>query len=184
MTTYIALLRGINVGGNNKVPMKDLSAVFQSVGCVEVRTYIQSGNVVFACARVESELRVELETRIRERFGFAVPVVLRSAEELRPVPGANPFPEAESGVMFLADPPTPEGVAKLDPNRSPGDSFVVHGREVYLHLPNGFANTKFTNAYLDSKLSTVSTGRNLRTVAKLIEMAHEIDTIEKVHPCP
>ncbi len=169
-TRYAALLRGINVGGKNKMPMKDLALVFESVGCSDVRTYIQSGNVVFTSGRFESELRIELETAIRHRFGFAVPVVLRTRDELQGVLPANPFPEEESHVMFLAELPSPERIATLDPNRSPGDAYTVIFREIYLHVPKGVADTKLTNAYFDSKLATVSTARNCRTVAKILEL--------------
>jgi uncharacterized protein (DUF1697 family) len=165
---YAALLRGINVGGRNKVPMKDLASVFESSGCSCVRTYIQSGNVVFDSDRPEADLRADLEARIKERFGFAVPVVFRTIAELHAVLAANPYRDSETHFMFLADFPTPQAVAALDPNRSPGDSFVVRGRDIYLRLPNGVADSKLTNAYFDSKLSTVSTLRNERTVGALL----------------
>jgi uncharacterized protein (DUF1697 family) len=175
-TTYVGLLRGINVGGKNKLPMKDLAAMFVTAGCADVRTFIQSGNVIFrADATLSRRVPDLVASQIAERFGYRTPVVLRSADQLREVIGANPFLEAGAHedslhVMFLADLPKAAAVAALDPERSPGDTFVVRGRDVYLRLPNGNAKSKLTNAYFDSKLVTVSTVRNWRTTTKLLEL--------------
>ncbi|HEY2157319.1 MAG TPA: DUF1697 domain-containing protein [Isosphaeraceae bacterium] len=172
--THLALLRGINVGGKNKLPMKDLAALFVTAGCKDVRTYIQSGNVVFqAPAKVAARLSVLIAEGITGQFGYKAPVVLRTVEQLRDVVAHNPFLEAGVAedklyVLFLADEPSPERVAALDPNRSPPDAFIVRGREIFLHLPGGVADSKLTNAYFDSKLATVCTGRNWRTVTTLL----------------
>lgn len=175
--TYVALLRGINVGGKNKLPMADLVAIFAAAGCRDVRTYIQSGNVVFvANATTAKRVSAVVSNRIADDFELNVPVVTRSAAELSKAARSNPF--LKQGVdpvylhvAFLAETPARSDVTKLDPNRSPGDTFDVRGREVYLHLPNGVARTKLTTAYFDSALGTVSTVRNWRTVLKLLEMA-------------
>jgi uncharacterized protein (DUF1697 family) len=174
--TQIALLRGVNVGGKNKLPMRDLAAMFEEAGCADVRTFIQSGNVVFeAGPGVSKKLAALIEKKIEERFGYQTPVILRTAEDLRAAIANNPFHEPAADedalhVMFLADTPVAAKIAALDPNRSPGDRFAVLRREVYLHLPNGAARTKLSNAWFDSKLATVSTMRNWRTVQKLLEM--------------
>jgi len=176
--TYAALLRGINVGGKHIVPMKDLAEIFATAECKDVRTYIQSGNVVFTCTNnVAAGLCRSLEKKIEARYGFPAPVVLRSHEELAQVSRSNPFLKAGKAeqtlyVSFLANEPAAEAVAKLDPQRSPGDEFRVIGREIYLHFPNGAGRSKLTNAYFDSRLSTTSTSRNWATVLKLLEMTH------------
>ena len=172
----VALLRAINVGGKHSVPMKALAALFAKCGCSEVATYIQSGNVVFCAAETAKLDEAALASRIEKKFGFPVPVILRTADELEAVVRRNPFPQADPDkermhVSFLASEPTAAQVASLDPNRSPGDTFKVVGREIYLLLPNGAGNSKLTNAYFDSKLKTTSTARNWRTVLKLLEMA-------------
>lgn len=175
-TAYLALLRGINVGGKNKLPMADLREIFAAAGCRDVRTYIQSGNVLFnADADAVAALPALIAARIAAHSGYRVPVVLRSAGELGDAIRNNPFPAAEAApqtlhVLFLADRPDTVRVAALDPDRSPPDTFAVNGREVYLHLPNGAAETKLTNAYFDTTLGTTSTGRNWRTVTTLYEM--------------
>lgn len=174
--THLALLRGINVGGNNKLPMKDLIEIFIEAGCSDVRTYIQSGNVILgASADLASRLPGLITAGIANRFGHRIPVVLRTAAQLGDVLGHNPFLDAgaadeELHVVFLADVPAPHRVEALDPDRSPPDTFVVRGQEIYLRLPNGAADTKLTNQYFDSKLATISTGRNWRTVTKLFEL--------------
>ncbi len=177
---YLALLRGINLGGKNMVPMRELSKLCEEAGCTNVRTYIQSGNVLFtATPEVARELPAGLATRILARFSLHVPVVIRTAAELRAVHRENPFlaqgADAQTlHVMFLADRPEPGRVAALDPDRSSPDAFIVSGREIYLWLPNGVARSKLTNAYFDAKLDTTSTSRNWRTVTKLLEMLDEV----------
>jgi len=174
--TYLALLRGVNVGGRNKLPMKDLIEMFVEAGCDNVQTYIQSGNVIFRAApTVTARLPGLITTQIAKRFGYRTPVVLRTAEQLGDVIVNNPFLQAGAAeetlhVLFLEDRPSPRLVNDLDPHRSPSDAFIVRGQEVYLQLPHGVARTKLTNDYFDSKLTTTSTGRNWRTVTKLLEL--------------
>jgi uncharacterized protein (DUF1697 family) len=174
---YVALLRGINVGGKNKLPMKDLAAMFADAGCKEVRTYIQSGNVVFSApAAVAAKTPGRVGAQIAKQFGYRVPVILRSGEELARLAEGNPFFTAKADptkllVMFLEDEPSARSVAALDPKRSPPDEFMVRGREIYLRCPNGFGQTKLGNDYFDRVLETISTGRNWRTVLQLLEMA-------------
>ncbi len=156
--------------------MAELVTIFSAAGCQDVRTYIQSGNVVFVASPKTAERIPGLVTdKIAARFGLRVPVVLRSSDELQGVAAGNPFLKSGADpeslhVAFLAQAPDRRHVAALDPERSPGDSFHVKGREIYLHLPNGVARTKLTNAYLDAKLATTSTLRNWRTVLKLLAM--------------
>jgi uncharacterized protein (DUF1697 family) len=179
--THVALLRGVNVGGKNILPMKDLAAMCSAAGCTNVRTYIQSGNVVFKAGRaLARRIPAVISGAISDRFGFRVPVVVRTADEIREAAQCNPFLKtgkdvARMSLMFLADVPTVAQVARLDPNRSLPDVFEVRGREIYLHCPTGFARTKLTNAYFDSALATTSTVRNWRTVLTLVEMTSTPD---------
>lgn len=174
---HVALLRGINVGGRNKLPMAELAALFEAQGCAGVRTYIQSGNVVFSAPEaLVGSLGAAISARIDDAYAMVVPVVLRSAAELETVVEANPFlargaDPAMLHVAFLSEEPDPARVARLDPRRSPPDAFEVVGAHVYLHLPGGMGRTKLTNAWLDRGLGLVSTARNWRTVVQLATMA-------------
>lgn len=174
---HVALLRGVNVGGRNRLPMKDLAAMFAALECRDVATYIQSGNVVFrAPAATVRDLPVQLTRRLAKQLGIDVPVVLRSARELDGVVRGNPFlakrtDEKALHVVFLAERPAPARVAALDPGRSPPDAFLVRGAEVFLSCPHGMARTKLTNDWFDRTLGTISTVRNWRTVLHLREMA-------------
>ncbi len=176
MSSHLALLRAINVGGKT-LPMKALAELFAAAGCRNVRTYIQSGNVLFdANAALAAKVPGAVADAIRKRFGFEAPVVVRSLSEMEQVVKANPFKapgDTSHHVMFLADEPDAKSAGALDPKRSPGDSFRVVGREVYLHLPNGAGRSKLTVGWFDSKLRTVSTARNWRTVCTLLEMMRD-----------
>lgn len=156
--------------------MAGLARLFVESGCSDVRTWIQSGNVVFTASRpVAASLPDAIPALVARRFGARSPLILRSAVDLGGVVAGNPFlaggaHAAELHVAFLADTPGRRLVAALDPGRSPGDAFAVRGREVFLHLPGGVGRTRLTNAYIDATLATVSTLRNWRTVLKLLEM--------------
>lgn len=173
----VALLRGINVGGKNKLPMADLTRIFDAVGCAAVRTYIQSGNVVFEAPEEGlADLAGAISARISADFGLAVPVVMRTADDLAVVASTNPFLQASVDIEalhvgFLSGSPSGDRLSSLDPGRSHPDAFAVLGREIFLNCPDGLARTKLTNDYFDRKLGVVSTLRNWRTVLKLLEMA-------------
>jgi uncharacterized protein (DUF1697 family) len=176
MDRYVALLRGVNVGGKNKIAMKSLAALFSDAKCRHVETYIQSGNVVFSAdAATARKANAAICSAIQQQFGFQTHIILRNQHEIERIESANPYcnkelPPEKLHVVFLADTPTAEKVALLDPNRSLPDEFTVSGSEIFLYMPNGMGKTKLTNAYFDSKLKTVSTARNWRTLQKLLEL--------------
>jgi len=182
---YVALLRGVNMGGHNKLPMKDLAEIFTRAGCDGVKTYIQSGNVVFTAPEgLCPGLPAKVAKEINKRFGHSPAMTLRTLQQMLDIVRHNPYvqpgmDEKRIAVLFLADTPTPAQIDSLDPDRSPGDDFTVRGSEIYLHVAkNGFAGTKLTNAYFDSKLKTMSTGRNWRTTCTLLSM---IEALEHAH---
>ncbi len=173
---YVALLRGVNVGGARPLPMEALRALFADAGATNVETLIQSGNVVFAATEASApQIVAEVGARMSREFGFAASMVLRDATAWKTLLDGNPFlgdgadPDTLH-ALCLSETPSPEALARLDPSRSPGDEFQVRGRDVYLRLPSGVARTKLTNAWFDAKLSVTSTLRNWRTVMKLGEL--------------
>ncbi len=176
---YVALLRGINVGGKNKLPMKELAEIFAKSGCADVKTYIQSGNVVFSAPKSLCEgLCAKITEQIGKQFGHHPPIVLRSQKEMMEVVRTNPYLQPGVDlkslcVMFLGKKPTAEELAKLDPDRSPGDEYTVRGQDICMRVRH-MAETKLTNAYFDSKLNTISTARNWRTTVTLLEMMEAI----------
>ena len=173
MTIYIALLRGINVGGSRKVPMAQLREAFVGAGATDVVTYIQSGNVALRHpARSVDELRVELEGAIEASFGFEVPVVLRTKAQLAAVVEHNPYPTDEPtqlSVVFFNEGPAPGAFDHVDAAAAAPEEFLVRGNEVYLHLPNGMGRAKLPP--LMGKALAAGTARNWRTVRKLVDLA-------------
>ena len=170
MPTTVALLRAVNVGGR-KLPMADLRALVESLGFSDVRTYIQSGNVVFTSPRApKAEL---LEAAIEERFGLAVDVILRSSAQLERALAQDPFPDADRArvhVGFMASKPGAAVVAGIDTDSFAPEAFAVVGTELYLHLPNGMGRTKLPD-YVLRRLKVPTTLRNWRTVTQLAELA-------------
>ena len=176
MQTFVALLRGINVGGKTRIPMAELRSSFGALGLEDVVTYVQSGNVVF---RTPSGDAVDVADRIEERiasdFGFHVAVLLRSPSELETIAAENPFLSKKADpsqlhVMFLEREPAADAAAQLDPARSPPDEFALQGREIYLRLPNGAGRSKLTVDYFEKRLGVRATARNWRTLTKLVEL--------------
>jgi uncharacterized protein (DUF1697 family) len=175
MPTHVALLRGINLGGHNKVAMADLRQLVASLGHTDVATYIQSGNVVFGHAsRSAAALATQLEQRIAKATGFAVPVVLRTAAEMARVIAANPFPRVDPDylhVMFVGTALADDALGALDVNKFAPEKLSAAAREVYLHLPGGMGKSKLAGAVMRAKAMTAATARNWRTVLTLDEMA-------------
>jgi uncharacterized protein (DUF1697 family) len=177
MTTYVALLRGINVGGRTKVGMDDLRRLFVALGHADVKSYVQSGNVLFSSPVEESSrLADDIQRRIARDLGVTVTVLLRTRDDLAYVVANNPFLSRETDlaklhVTFLADAPDHERVARLDTPSGGPDEFSLAGREVYLHCPRGYGRTKLNNAYLERRLGVAATTRNWNTVTKLCDLA-------------
>ncbi len=177
MKKYIAILRGVNVSGHNIMPMKELKAAMEKTGFNSVATYIQSGNVVFEhTGTLESELADKLTALIKTTFGHNVPVLVRTVGYIQQVYEANPFfiredVDAEKlHITFLGEEPAQQNIDAANTYSYPPDEFVVEGKAVYVYCPNGYGNTKLTNTFFENKLKVAATTRNLKTVAKLIEM--------------
>ncbi|KOX09229.1 hypothetical protein ADK66_13195 [Micromonospora sp. NRRL B-16802] len=177
MTRYVALLRGVNVGGV-RLAMADLRRIVTDLGHDDVKTYLQSGNVAFGSSVRDAEkLAGGIERALADELGLTVPVLVRSGRELAAVAGGNPYAEREDDptrllVAFLRSAPTTSAVDALTVPGGENAAFTVTGREVFLHFPDGgYGRSKFTNAYLEKKLAVVATTRNWKSVRALAEMA-------------
>jgi uncharacterized protein (DUF1697 family) len=173
---YVAMLRGINVGGKNKLPMADLRAACEELGLVGARTYIQSGNIVFDSAKKADALAVALEDHLRAHFGLAVPITIRTRQELAKVIDRNPFvkkgrPVEELHVSFLSAAPGKAELARLAERRADPDEFAADGTHLYLWCPGGYGNSSLGNPVVERALKVSSTTRNWRTVTTLAAMA-------------
>lgn len=174
MTRFVALLRGINVGGRAKVAMPALRETCESIGFTNVVTYIQSGNLVLSSSLAAPRLAAALEAAIAERLGVEPSVMVRTHSELADVLANNPFPDADATVhvAFLAAPLDARTVEGLRSVTFPPEEFAVRGAEIYLHLPNGMGRAKLPAALLNGRrLPVAATARNWRTVTKLAEMS-------------
>jgi uncharacterized protein (DUF1697 family) len=177
--TYITLLRGINVSGHKTILMDDLKVIFEKMDFEEVKTYIQSGNIVFKTREsfTDAELVQRIQQSISACYNFYVPVVIRSREELEKILADNPFLKEKDinpdglHVTFLSDSPRQsdrEAISKYD--FSP-DRFCLVRNEAYLYCPQGYGNTKISNLFFENRLKVNATTRNWKTVIKLVELA-------------
>jgi uncharacterized protein (DUF1697 family) len=169
---WIALLRAVNLGSRNKVPMAELRQLFEDEGCESVRTYIQSGNVVFTRKAPDGGA---LEAAVAKAFGVETIVILRTAKQMAQLAEAHPFGQdtSHSHVAFLAAKPTRAALRALAEFDAGADRFEIVRGDVALHYPNGFQGAQLTAARLEKALGVPATARNWRTVAKLAELAAE-----------
>src|SRR5580704_2774351 len=174
MPIYVAMLRGINVGGHKRIKMDQLRASFEALGFEQVRTYIQSGNVVFKTRKLSSvALSKRIEEKILSDFGFPAPVISRSSEEMARTIEHNPFlkeREIDLGklhVTFLSDAPEPAALGKLADVTAAPDQFRSSNKEIYFFLPNGVSQSVLMKSPVDRFLAVVTTTRNWKTVNSL-----------------
>jgi len=175
MTTLIALLRGINMGGHHKLPMNELFSLLTEMGLRDIRTYIQSGNVVFRSdAKDKATLAAKISVAIEAQHGFAPHVLLLDADELRKAMANNPYPEAEAvptslHLLFLAEVPRHADLNGLEALKTASERFALKGKVFYLHAPEGVGRSKLA-ARAEKLLGVAASGRNWNTVCKLAEM--------------
>ena len=178
-TRQVALLRGINVGGHAKIAMADLRRLATGLGYDDVRTHLQSGNLVVTTARTPAAVGRELERAIAEQLGVEPRVVVRTRDELADVIDRNPFPEAVGEgsrlfVTFLSGAPAAGALDDLDPAEYEPDTFRLLGRELYLHCPDGMRDSKLAQVLARKRLGVVATARNWNTVTKLLAIADDV----------
>ena len=186
MAVYIALLRGINVGGKHVVKMAELKRLFEELGYKRVETYIQSGNVLFESDEEEAELRRKLERGFESAFGFFSSIILRTSAEWKAIIAGCPFTEQEIAeaeassdvecqyAAMLPEPPGSDDIARLETHRSENETYRIAGRDVYLLFRNnGIRNSKLANQL--QKLSVPATVRNWKTMTKLAALAEALE---------
>ena len=180
MKTYIALFRGINVGGKNTLPMKELVALLEDLGCRNAKTYIQSGNAVFESNIIDAQqLSNNISIEISKRRGFQPFILLLGIKEIEKAIANNPFPEGENDpkalhVGFLASAPKNPDLKTLESFRSASERFRLIDKVYYLHAPEGVGRSKLA-ANIERLLGVSITDRNWRTVCKIMEMAKELN---------
>lgn len=175
MDQKIAILRGINVGGNRIMRMADLKARCEYLGWQQVQTYIQSGNVIFHAPEPDHELESILESEIAKTWGFDVPVIVRSAAELRRIIASNPFDDDRADITqlhltLLKEKPAPAHLDQTSAIRHDPDQFTIKGKEIFILCKGKYHQTKLTNAFFEKKLNTPTTTRNWKTILKLKEL--------------
>jgi uncharacterized protein (DUF1697 family) len=170
MTSYIAILRAVNVGGTGKLPMADLKVMCADAGFTHVETYIASGNVVFISKASEAKVKSELEKRLRDYAGKAIGVLVRTESEMQAVLKANPFPKTAPNytyTIFLDEPPPRDALDHATGLN--GEEMRLGTREIYVHYDAGMGRSK-----LKIPTAKFGTARNMNTVAKLVEMASRL----------
>jgi uncharacterized protein (DUF1697 family) len=173
MARLVALLRAVNVGGRNKVPMADLRALATSLGYDDPVTYVQSGNLLVTTAARPATVERALTDAIEREMGVTTTVMVRTAAEMASIAAADPYadeadPTKRSTVFLTAAPAEP---GALSPDRFAPDRFTVIGRELYLHLPNGMGRATFSMPVVERALQVRGTARNATSVAKLAALA-------------
>lgn len=177
MKTYLSMLRGINVSGQKKIPMEALKKLYESLGFKNVRTYIQSGNVVFECPdkNVPALIRT-IEKKIRQTYGFEAVVFIRTKDEFKKLIDSTPFSKKDADklhVTFLSEPPARLPVEELNEGKSAAEEFHISGKEIYLYCPDGYGRSKLSNNFFERKLKVSATTRNWSTVNELFKLAEQ-----------
>lgn len=178
MTTFISILRGINLGSRNSIKMDALKLLLAEMGFQSVQTYIQSGNCVYQSVETDSNTLNELiKNGIQTQFGFDIPVITLTLEELQEIISKNPFldkDEKSLHVTFLSEVPKVDVVDRLNQLSYLPDEFAVNENAVYLHCPDGYGNTKLSNKFLETKLKVTATTRNWKTTNELLSIATKL----------
>ncbi len=177
MTTYIAILRGINVGGKNILKMDELKSLFESLSFQHVTTYIQSGNIVFQSELMINEIENLITINIQIVFGYTVPVIVMTREYLKQIINDNPFTKDKEAFLhctFLSDDVNESEKELIESKKLEKEEVHFGKRVVYLCCPEGYGNTKLTNTFIEKKCKVVATTRNWKTANELLRIANQI----------
>jgi len=177
MIKYIAILRGINVGGKHKILMADLRLLIESLGFSNVKTYIQSGNLIFEAKKglVILDMELLIENAILNQYGFVVPIIIRTTKELRQIFDSNLFIKdndiTQLCVTFLKKKPSYEDTIKTNLYKFDDGEFNIVNKEIFICFKGKYHKSKLTNNFFEKKLQVSATTRNWRTISKLVELS-------------
>jgi uncharacterized protein (DUF1697 family) len=180
MLTYVSLLRGVNVGRQKRIKSEELITLFEFLGFKNVKTYVQSGNIIFNSDENIKELQNIIEKEIKQVFSFPVGVLLRTSTQLQQIINSNPFLVVQSlntdklHITFLSNTPNYLALSQIAEIQDELDIFVANNKEIYLYCPNGYGKTKYTNGFFERKLGITATTRNWKTVNTLFEIAKNL----------
>ena len=169
---YIILLRGINVSGKNKIPMLDLRTLLNDLEYQNVQTYIQSGNIILESTFSKNETSQRINKSIKEKFGFDIPVIVRTIPELKKTIENYPFSIENEKIVAFTFLDRSSEIKEIEIKNIGEDQYKINGDVVYLNCPSTFAKTKISNNVLEKKLQVIATTRNLRTTLKLLELSN------------
>jgi uncharacterized protein (DUF1697 family) len=182
MPIYVAMLRGINVGGHKKIKMEDLRRSFEALGFKQVKTFIQSGNVVFKPGKLSPpNLTRKIEDKIASDFGHSVSVITRTSDEMSKAIDNNPFlrergvDSTKVHVTFLSESPDPSALKHVEALIRQPDRLKCLGKEIYLYLPNGMSQSSLWTTPWERMLGVITTTRNWKTVNSLNQMCRDCD---------
>ena len=179
MNTYIAILRGINVSGKNMIKMPALIKTVEGMGYKNVKTYVQSGNVIFQSELTNTEdLEKQIYEQIEKDFGTKIPVIILKSDLISKIQRSNPFIKMKDidltklHITFLSEEPNKDNIVKIEPAKYMPDEFIFDSKVIYLYCPGGYGTTKLNNTFFENKLKVSATTRNWNTVNKLVELTN------------
>ena len=178
MGVYVAFLRGVNLGPTNKIPMSELRKLAEDLGYLDVATYINSGNLIFASTKKPTDLEREISAAIKERFGTDIDVAVRTAAQLRKIVAENPYPDGSPSqvtVAFLTKPAPAEAKERVAALATEAEPFTFAGSEVYVHYSNGMGKSKLAEKF-SSVVGVSATVRNINTVKKVLALCDRAGT--------
>jgi uncharacterized protein (DUF1697 family) len=180
MSVFVTFLRGVNMAGHCTIKMADLISLYKKLGFKDAVTYIQSGNVIFTSADNEETIASGIENAILKKFGYTVPVMVRTADEIQKINQLNPyihdkdFDPAKSAVIFLYGEPDRDQLLKVADVNYPPDRFKVTGKEIFIYCPNGFGRTKLYTNFFENRMKVTGTARNWKTVTAIMEIVFNL----------
>lgn len=173
MPVFLSILRGINVSGQKKILMSDLKQLYEELDLKKVQTFIQSGNVVFK-SKSSTSVAKKIEQKIKQKYEFDVPVIIRTVDEMETTIANNPFLKTKNieleklHITYLSGTPVPNSIEKIKEYNFEPDEFQIIGKEIYVYCPNGYGRTKLTNTFFEKKLNITATTRNWKTSNELL----------------